>query len=53
MTGKVVSLDKPDGADNEKYYLVKREDGEEVKYSPSELKLKEAPLGRFMTMYSK
>ena len=39
MTGEVISLDKEDGDDNEKYYTVKRTDGKKIKYSPNELKL--------------
>jgi hypothetical protein len=42
MNGEVISLDKEDGADDEKYYTVKREDGKEMKYAPSELKLNES-----------
>jgi heat shock protein HspQ len=37
MTGKVVSLDKDHGADDEKYYNVETEDGKIVKYAPNEL----------------
>ena len=44
MTGKVIGLDKEDGAEDEKYYTVKREDGEEIKYSPAELKLVESKI---------
>jgi len=36
MTGEVVSVDKPEVG---KYYSVKREDGETMKYAPSELSL--------------
>ena len=36
MTGKVVKIDPEEKG---KYYTVKREDGEKVKYSPDELKL--------------
>ena len=39
MEGEVVKLDKPDGAEDEKYYTVKREDGKTMKYAPNELKL--------------
>lgn len=42
MTGEVIELDKQDGAEDEKYYTVKREDGKEVKYSPAELRLVES-----------
>jgi hypothetical protein len=38
MKGKVIKLDKPDGAEDEKYYTVKREDGKKIKYAPNELK---------------
>ena len=38
MKGEVVKLDKPDGAEDEKYYTVKREDGKKMKYAPNELK---------------
>jgi hypothetical protein len=41
MTGEVIQLDKEDGADDEKYYTVKTEDGEVGKYSPNELELVE------------
>ena len=41
MEGEVVKLDKPDGAEDEKYYTVKREDGKTMKYAPNELKLAE------------
>jgi len=37
MSGKVVKLDKDHGADDEKYYTVKRNDGKEMKYAPNEL----------------
>jgi hypothetical protein len=38
MKGEVVKLDKPDGAEDEKYYTVEREDGKKMKYAPNELK---------------
>jgi hypothetical protein len=38
MEGEVIKLDKEDGAENEKYYTVKREDGKVIKYAPNELK---------------
>jgi hypothetical protein len=41
MEGEVIKLDKPDGAEDEKYYTVKREDGKTMKYAPNELKLAE------------
>ena len=37
MSGIVTKLDKPDGADDEKYYTVKRSDGTTMKYAPNEL----------------
>jgi hypothetical protein len=37
MTGKVISLDKDHGAEDEKYYNVETEDGKIVKYAPNEL----------------
>jgi hypothetical protein len=42
MSGQVIELDKEHGGEDEKYYKVKREDGEVVKYSPNELKLNES-----------
>jgi hypothetical protein len=39
MSGKVVKLDKEHGADDDKYYTVKRQDGKEMKYAPNELSL--------------
>jgi hypothetical protein len=39
MSGKVIKLDKEDGAEDEKYYTVKRDDGKEMKYAPNELSL--------------
>jgi hypothetical protein len=44
MTGQVVGMDKPHGADDEEYYTVKRQDGEVMKYSPNELRLTENTL---------
>lgn len=41
MTGKVISLDKPDGEEDEKYYEVERTDGKVMKYAPNELRLTE------------
>ena len=41
MEGEVIKLDNPDGAEDEKYYTVKREDGKTMKYAPNELKLAE------------
>lgn len=38
MTGTVIKLDKEHGADDEKYYTVKRTDGKTMKYAPKELK---------------
>ena len=52
MGGEVVSLDKEDGADDEKYYTVKREDGKMIKYSPSELKLMESIDIKYWTDYN-
>jgi hypothetical protein len=40
-TGVIVKLDKEDGADDEKYYTVKTDDGEEMKHAPNELELSE------------
>lgn len=40
--GVVVKLDKEDGADDEKYYTIKTDDGEEMKHSPNELELAES-----------
>ena len=37
MSGRVVSLDKPDGEEDEKYYNVELESGEMKKYAPEEL----------------
>lgn len=39
MTGEVVKLDKDHGADDEKYYTVKKEDGKMVKFAPNELSM--------------
>jgi hypothetical protein len=39
MSGKVIKLDKEDGAEDEKYYTVKRDDGKEMKYAPNELSM--------------
>ena len=41
MTGEVIGMDKAHGEDDEEYYSVKREDGEVMKYAPSDLKLVE------------
>jgi hypothetical protein len=40
-TGVIVKLDKEHGADDEKYYTVKTDDGEEMKHAPNELELSE------------
>jgi hypothetical protein len=37
--GIIVKLDKEHGADDEKYYTVKTDDGEEMKHAPNELEL--------------
>jgi hypothetical protein len=37
MKGEVVKLDKEEGGDDEKYYTIKREDGEMKKMAPNEL----------------
>ena len=37
MSGVVISLDKPHGEDDEKYYNVETETGEIIKYAPNEL----------------
>ena len=39
MTGEVIELEKEHGDKDDKYYVVKREDGKIMNYSPSELKL--------------
>lgn len=39
MTGEVVKLDKDHGADDEKYYTVKKEDGKMQKFAPNELSM--------------
>lgn len=49
MTGEVIGLDKEDGAEDEKYYTVKREDDKEVKYSPAELRLVESKVNEGIT----
>lgn len=42
--GEIVKLDKPKGEDDEKYYSVKTDDGEIIKYAPKDLKIKETTL---------
>jgi hypothetical protein len=42
LKGEVISLDKEEGADDEKYYTVKLEDGTEKKYSPKEIEMNES-----------
>jgi hypothetical protein len=42
MTGEVISLDDPAETPDAKYYNVKREDGEMMKYAPDELELAES-----------
>jgi hypothetical protein len=37
MSGKIVKLDKPHGAPDEKYYTFRREDGKVMKKAPNEL----------------
>jgi hypothetical protein len=38
-TGEIVGLDKEHGGEDEKYYTVKVDDGEEMKYAPNDLEL--------------
>lgn len=48
MKGEVVKLDKDHGEDDEKYYTVKREDGEMKKMAPEDMtKLDEASLNEY------
>ena len=49
MTGEVVSLDDPAETPDAKYYNVKREDGETVKYAPAELRLVESKVNEGIT----
>ena len=52
-TGVIVSLDKEDGAEDEKYYTVKTDDGEEMKHAPNELeKINEAKIQKFIESLS-
>ena len=52
-TGVIVSLDKEDGAEGEKYYTVKTDDGEEMKHAPNELeKINEAKIQKFIESLS-
>jgi hypothetical protein len=38
MSGKIVKVDKPHGAPDEKYYTFRREDGKVIKKAPNELR---------------